>query len=130
MPNGNQQSRRGRGRGRAAINRANNAESLANTQSLPRDTRASTPEDPDMLAKQQEFRDWCARMQFPDGDMVTEAKLVLFLTELVETRGLELESRSPSLSPDLPQRETTTNSSREQEARDIDPDNPPCSTSL
>ncbi|KAL2193260.1 hypothetical protein P885DRAFT_81341, partial [Corynascus similis CBS 632.67] len=70
---------------------ANNAELRANARNIltmihecrPKNTVSSYE------PKQEEFREFCRRKQYSDGDAVTEDKLLLFLVEEVANRPLK-----------------------------------------
>ena len=80
---------------RVELHIRNNAELRANSKMVrsvihsnrPKNTAASY--DP----KQREFRAFCRRKQYQDGDTVTEDKLLLFLVEEVSDRPLRGKSR-------------------------------------
>ena len=84
--------RDGGGPGRLELNAANNAELRANAQnilSIIHDARPKTTSDA-YEPKQEEFREFCTRKRYQDGDTVTEDKLLLFLVEDVANRPLRV----------------------------------------
>ncbi len=93
-------------RQRVERNTANNAELRANTQRIlsviheyrPKNTAAAYE------PKQEEFREFCRRKQYCDGDTVTEDKLLLFLVEEVANRPLKTKSRK--VGDDVPLEDT------------------------
>ena len=83
------------GPSRVRLNAQNNTELRVNAQNIlamiqdarPKNTLASYE------PKQEEFKAFCARKQYQDGDTVTEDKLLLFLVEEVADRPLRAKSR-------------------------------------
>ncbi|KAK4239207.1 hypothetical protein C8A03DRAFT_14388, partial [Achaetomium macrosporum] len=90
------------------VNRAivNNAELRANSQNVLSLIRAARPKNTTSAyePKQKEFRQFCQRKQYQDGETVTEEKLLLFLVEEVVDRPLRLRSRKAA--KDTPLSET------------------------
>ena len=87
--------RDGRRDSRREVDAANTAELHANAQtilSIIHDARPKTTSDT-YEPKQDEFKAFCARKQYWDGNTVTEDKLLLFLVEDVANRPLRVKSR-------------------------------------
>jgi len=73
----------------------NNAELRANAQNILTMLKAARPKNTSSAyePKQEEFRQFCRRKQYQDGETVTEDKLLLFLVEEVVDRPLRSRSR-------------------------------------
>ena len=84
----------------------NNAELRTNSQNILSMIRASRPKNTASAyePKQEEFRQFCRRKQYQDGETVTEDKLLLFLVDEVVHRPLR--SRSQKAAQDTPLSET------------------------
>ena len=84
----------------------NNAELRTNSQNILSMIRASRPKNTASAyePKQEEFRQFCRRKQYQDGETVTEDKLLLFLVDEVVHRPLR--SRSQNAAQDTPLSET------------------------
>jgi len=84
----------------------NNAELRANAQNILTMIKAARPKNTATAyePKQEEFRRFCRRKQYQDGETVTEDKLLLFLVEDVVNRPLR--SRSRKADGDIPLSET------------------------
>ena len=93
-------------RSREEVNIANNAELRANAQHILTMIRASRPKNTALVyqPKQEEFKQFCARKGYCDGETVTEEKLLLFLVEEVTNRPLKIKSRK--VGSDIPQEST------------------------
>lgn len=80
----------------------NNAELRANAQNILTMIKAARPKNTSSAyePKQEEFRRFCQRKQYQDGETVTEDKLLLFLVEEVVDRPLR--SRSRKADGDVP----------------------------
>lgn len=84
----------------------NNAELRANALSILNTIRGARPQNTALSydSKQEEFRQFCLKKQYHDGDTVTEDKLLLFLVEEVVHRPLRV--RSKKAAAEVPLEET------------------------
>ena len=91
---------------RVELNARNNAELRANAQHILTMIQDTRPRNTSVAyePKQKEFKDFCARKQYQDGETVTEDKLLLFLVDEVAARPLR--AKSHKVAKDTPQTST------------------------
>jgi hypothetical protein len=80
---------------RVELNARNNDELRSNAQNILAMIQEGRPKNTTAAykPKQKEFKTFCARKQYHDGDTVTEDKILLFLVEDVANRPLRAKSR-------------------------------------